>query len=100
VEFNINPANSGHIKCNNVEFPTNQHYIYVPSKMHCTVEPNKGFQFNSWIENSGGKSSRTVNTEAISDLMMIDAFIAHAFFMNVVLFYLYALLKLHFQLVI
>jgi hypothetical protein len=101
VAFNINPANSGHIKYNNnVDFPTNQYYIYVPSKMNCTAEPNKGFQFNRWIENSGGKSNQTVNTSAISDLIMIDAFIAHAFFMNILLFYLYALLELHFQLVI
>jgi YVTN family beta-propeller protein len=52
VTFNINPTDSGQIICNkNVEAPTNQ-YLYIALETQCTALPNKGFEFNSWVENS------------------------------------------------
>ena len=49
VIFNVNPPDSGIIKCNNTIYPTNS-YIYVDSGTNCTAQNNKGFEFNTWIE--------------------------------------------------
>ena len=50
VIFNVNPANSGRIICNNMDAPTNV-YLYVDSGTNCTAQPNKDFGFNNWVEN-------------------------------------------------
>jgi len=65
VEFNINPSNSGHITCNNIDSPINQ-YLYVSSGENCSARPNKGFEFSNWIENLGNNATRTVLTSTIS----------------------------------
>ena len=49
VIFNVNPGNSGKIKCNNVDAPTNI-YLYVDTATNCIAQPNKDFEFNSWTE--------------------------------------------------
>jgi uncharacterized membrane protein len=66
VRFNINPANSGHIKCNNQESPTNQ-YLRIEFGTQCVAESNNGFGFNNWIENLGHNSSKTISTSAVSN---------------------------------
>jgi YVTN family beta-propeller protein len=50
VIFNVNPANSGKIICGTKEYPTNI-YLYVDFGTKCTAQPNKDFEFNSWVEN-------------------------------------------------
>jgi hypothetical protein len=47
--FNVNPPDSGVIKCNDRIYPTNT-YIYVDSGADCTAQNNKGFEFNTWVE--------------------------------------------------
>jgi hypothetical protein len=47
--FNVNPPDSGVIKCNDRIYPTNT-YIYVDSGADCTAQNNKGFEFNTWTE--------------------------------------------------
>src|SRR5215831_9261509 len=49
VIFNVNPANSGKIICNNVNAPTNT-YVYIDAGTNCTVQPNKDFEFSVWAE--------------------------------------------------
>ncbi|MGC2682920.1 MAG: hypothetical protein WA323_13730 [Candidatus Nitrosopolaris sp.] len=67
VTFNINPTDSGQIICNkNVEAPTNQ-YLYIGLETQCTALPNKGFEFNSWVENSGHNSTKTINVSTVSN---------------------------------
>jgi YVTN family beta-propeller protein len=66
IKFNITPENSGHIKCNDKEYPTNQ-YLYIPSNTNCIAYANRGFQFSSWIENLGHNSTRTISTSLIPD---------------------------------
>ena len=44
VTFRISPPSSGHIKCNNKEFATNQ-YLRIVAGTQCKPEANKGFQF-------------------------------------------------------
>ena len=48
VTFNVNPANSGKIVCNKAEYPTNT-YVYVDVGTNCMVQPNKNFEFNTWV---------------------------------------------------
>ena len=67
VTFNINPTDSGQIICNkNVEAPTNR-YLYIGFETQCTALPNKGFEFNSWVENSGHNSTKTINVSTVSN---------------------------------
>jgi len=47
--FNVNPSDSGVIKCNGTIYPPNT-YIYVDSGASCTAEKGKGFEFNTWTE--------------------------------------------------
>jgi len=69
VSFDINPFHAGHIVCNNIIIPTNQ-YFYVDSRTQCLAQPNKGFQFNSWIENLESNSSRTINASIPTDSLV------------------------------
>ena len=49
VLFNIQPPNSGTIKCKNlnIPMPINQHgYVFSGDK--CEVTPSKGYEFQSW----------------------------------------------------
>jgi hypothetical protein len=50
ITFNVHPANSGGIICNNREYPTNT-YLYVANGTECIASPAKGFEFSSWVEN-------------------------------------------------
>jgi YVTN family beta-propeller protein len=66
VTFNIDPAHSGQIVCKNVEAPTNQ-YFYIGLGTQCTALPNKGFEFNSWVENLLHNSTIPLSKSAILD---------------------------------
>ena len=63
IIFNISPSDSGHIKCNNRESSSKQ---YIDFGTQCVAEPNKGFQFSSWIEDLGQKSTKTISTSTVS----------------------------------
>ena len=65
VTFNINPFNSGHIKCNNKEYAINQYNRIVPGTQ-CNAEANNGYQFSNWAQNLGKNSSRTISTSTQS----------------------------------
>jgi len=58
VILNVNPANPGRIICNNTQYPTNI-YLYVDTGTNCIAQPNKGFEFNTWVESplTNGNSS-------------------------------------------
>jgi hypothetical protein len=60
VSFDINPFHGGYIECNDIVVPANR-IFYVDFRTQCTAQPNQGFQFSSWIENSEGNSSRTIS---------------------------------------
>ncbi|MGA9149365.1 MAG: YncE family protein [Candidatus Nitrosopolaris sp.] len=49
VIFNVNPANSGQIRCNNEVYPTST-YLYMDAGTNCIAQPNKDFEFNTWVE--------------------------------------------------
>jgi YVTN family beta-propeller protein len=67
VAFNINPNDSGQIVCNkNIEAPNNQ-YLYIGLETQCTALPNNGFEFTSWVEDSGHNSTKIVNVSTVSD---------------------------------
>ena len=66
VSFDINPFHAGHIVCNNITVPTNQ-YFFIDFRTQCLAQPNKGFQFSSWIENLESNSSRTINATTPAD---------------------------------
>jgi YVTN family beta-propeller protein len=66
ITFNIHPANSGNVWCNNKQYPANQ-YLYVVSGTKCIARPAKGFEFSSWAENIGHNSTVPLNQSAISD---------------------------------
>jgi YVTN family beta-propeller protein len=66
VTFNIDPAHSGQIICKNVVAPTNE-YFYIGLGTQCTALPNKGFEFNSWVENLPHNSTIPLSQSAISD---------------------------------
>jgi len=65
--FNVNPSDSGIIKCNNTIYPTNT-YIYVDSGTRCTAQSGKGFEFNTWTESplTNRNSSTPIEQSAIS----------------------------------
>src|SRR5215831_45697 len=66
VIFNIEPAASGDIWCNNKEYPTNV-YLYVANGTKCIATPDKGFEFSNWIENLGHNSTVPLSRSVISD---------------------------------
>ena len=66
IRFDINPPNSGHIRCDKNEIPINQ-YQRIKIGAECVAEANSGFQFNSWIEDLGSNSTRTVSLSEVSD---------------------------------
>ena len=67
LTLNINPTDSGQIVCNkNIQAPTNQ-YLYIGLETQCTALPNKGFEFTSWLEDSGHNSMKTINVSTVSD---------------------------------
>jgi YVTN family beta-propeller protein len=66
VIFNVNPANSGSIWCENKEYPTNV-YLYVTSGTKCIAKSNQGFEFSSWVENLSNNSTVPLNQSAIFD---------------------------------
>jgi YVTN family beta-propeller protein len=67
VTFNINPNDSGQVVCNkNTEAPISQ-YLYIGLETQCTALPNKGFEFTSWVEDSGDNSTKIINVSTVSD---------------------------------
>jgi YVTN family beta-propeller protein len=60
VSFDIVPSTSGHIKCDNKEYPTKQSFRIAFDAL-CKAEPNKGFQFSSWTEDLGNNSTKTIS---------------------------------------
>jgi len=66
VTFDIHPANSGSIWCDNKDYPTNIH-LYIASDTKCVAKPNKDFEFVNWVENLVHNSSVPLNQSAISD---------------------------------
>jgi YVTN family beta-propeller protein len=70
VSFDVNPFHGGRIKCDKdgseIPVPINQ-YLYIDFRTQCKAQTNKGFQFNSWIENLEGDSSRTINASTALD---------------------------------
>jgi YVTN family beta-propeller protein len=69
VSFDTNPFHAGNIVCNNIVVPTNQ-YFYADFRTQCLAQPNKGFQFSSWIENLESNSSRTINASIPTDSLV------------------------------
>jgi hypothetical protein len=61
VTFSIEPHNSGYIKCNNEEMPT-ETYVRLETGIVCNAHENNGFTFSSWSENLRNNSSQSVTT--------------------------------------
>src|SRR5438067_61086 len=51
--------NTIYITNNNLNSPLNQSF-YIPSGMQCVANPNKGFEFLSWVENLSNNSTITL----------------------------------------
>jgi YVTN family beta-propeller protein len=66
VIFDVNPSNTGHIKCDNKEFATGV-YRHIKLYSQCKAEPNNGFQFSSWGESLRPNSTRTISTSTVSN---------------------------------
>jgi YVTN family beta-propeller protein len=66
ITFNVSPANSGRIICDNIDSPINQ-YLFLFSGTTCIAKPNKGFEFSSWVQNLNHNSTRTITTSTVSD---------------------------------
>jgi hypothetical protein len=64
IIFNIHPANSGGVWCNNKEYPTTI-YLYVTNGIKCIARPNKDFEFSSWVENLNHNATIPLNQSAI-----------------------------------
>jgi len=64
--FNINPSNSGRIRCNGVEIATND-YVRLDVDTKCEAQAHNGYQFVSWSEQLGHNSSKTITASSISD---------------------------------
>ena len=73
VTLNVNPRDSGSVKCNGIEFPTRQ-FIYVTHGTNCIAEPTWGYQFTSWTENLGDNSVITLS-KSYPSYFLIDTFI-------------------------
>ena len=70
VSFEVEPFHAGYVNCkdqfqDDTKVPTNQ-YFYIDFPSSCKAQANKGFQFNSWIENLGNNSSRIINASTPS----------------------------------
>jgi len=56
--LNVNPPNSGEIRCNlPLVYPTyylvpTNTYIQLANGTNCRAQPNKDFEFNTWVESS------------------------------------------------
>ena len=74
IKFDISPENSGHIECDKKKIPTNQ-YLRIEFPLRCIAEPNNGFRFNSWIENVGGNSIKTVSASETSESPITSFFV-------------------------
>lgn len=49
IIFNVKPADSGKVVCNNAAYPINT-YVYADAGTNCMAQPNKDFEFNTWVE--------------------------------------------------
>jgi YVTN family beta-propeller protein len=78
VSFSIIPSNSGHIRCNDSEFPTEQP-LRIAFGTQCIADHNKGFQFSSWTEDLGRNSTKTISTAQISDSLFNSLLAAFGF---------------------
>ena len=75
--FDVNPSNSGYIKCGEIIAPLEK-YFYIWSGILCSAVPNKGFEFLSWEEKLGQNSTLLINVsksatplESILDLFNV-----------------------------
>jgi hypothetical protein len=66
--FNVNPPDSGVIKCNGKIYPTNT-YVYVDSRTNCTAQKSNGtdFQFPTWTESPLTNRNSSTPIEQSSD---------------------------------
>jgi DNA-binding beta-propeller fold protein YncE len=67
VIFNVNPANSGRITCNNTAVPTNS-YVYVDTGTNCTAQPNKDFEFNTWAWSPLANRNSSISLDSSGNL--------------------------------
>ena len=65
--FNVNPANSGKIICNEKEYPTNT-YLYVDAGTNCIAQPNGGFEFSGWVENPLTNRNSSIHLQSSGNL--------------------------------
>ncbi len=70
-QFTVNPSNSGHVECNEINAPLEK-YVYIYADTYCKVIPNKGFEFLSWAENLGNDSSRLISINQPSPITIYD----------------------------
>jgi hypothetical protein len=75
VIFDVNPPDSGAIKCDGTIYPTNT-YIYVDSGADCTAQNNKGFEFNTWTESplTNRNSSMPLEPSLFPETTTVDRF--------------------------
>ncbi len=60
LKVNLSQPNSGKINCGGTELPINQ-YIKLKYATFCNAEPNEGFRFTGWKQDSGNNSSRSIS---------------------------------------
>lgn len=78
VTFNSSPANAGTILCNKKEIPTNI-YRYLDVGTICIAQPNKDFEFSSWVENLNRNSTLPLNSSTICNTPL-DSFLCNLSF--------------------
>jgi YVTN family beta-propeller protein len=66
ITFHVYPSKSGHIECENKEYPTNT-YIRLPSGTECLAKPNEGFRFIQWTEELGSNASKRITASTGSN---------------------------------
>lgn len=73
VLFNINPLNSGSIRCgiNSTLAPVSQYFFLRPNT-DCVANPNRGFEFLSWEQNIGDNSTQLVTIQSSGSENLFD----------------------------
>jgi hypothetical protein len=59
TDFKITPANSGKVRCDNIEIFSN--YSFLSSKRKCEAIPNSGYVFSSWSYSQLEENKYNVN---------------------------------------
>lgn len=77
VDFNVNPSNSGFLKCNGQRVLSNFTSYDVSSQPVCEAVPNPGFTFSSWssdlLSNSSNSLSGVANPNNNSTIQFIPS---------------------------